>query len=405
MMVGGNMQGILTATLILLVISTPAGNANAGEITTADQATKRALTFFRDVGWVVSADDPPKTEFPANERFDNAWQVKIGRLEAYVDAGNGTVPYASGAGGYGRKPQRVLAITASDAMNLAEKYLSAAGISLGEFGITRSAYEEEADKWTISLHRCYKGYRFHSDFMVMHLLPKDGELDGFGFRFESELPILPDNKLDKDQAYGKAGEYMAQMVAPLGNLQDAELQIVQPDRKWEYIEAGVRPPKSKKSRLAWVMRFDAPWAITEVWVDAENGDVLGGAESMSPAKGKPAIRIHIPALPDMKSVVLTPISSPSKAKTLSAEQDDGLKLLGSIRQLQRLEAKVSVDLPIQLKFEGRDRTYLFGYSAEAHCLTLIKKTFKGGTIDGNLAWETTKEFEDLIAKYIPPPQP
>ncbi len=55
--------------------------------------------------------------------------------------------------------------------------------------------------------------------------------------------------------------------------------IVVPDNYWEeHSQNAQRPQYSQESfsRLAWVLDANAPGFGVHVWVDAENGTILGG---------------------------------------------------------------------------------------------------------------------------------
>jgi len=183
---------------------------------------------------------------------------------------------------------------------------------------------------------------------------------------------------------------MAKLVSPTGKLLSAVLEIVQPNYAWEYIEAGALPPKPTCSRLAWVLQFDAPWEVTELWVDVETEAVLGGDRSLGDSKAK----AYSISLSDVDTITI----KAKRQARLSANGEDGCAFIEAIHGLcvaKASDCKVS----IALEFSGKERTYIFGYSPTDHRLVLLEKRYSGKTIKGDIAWETSKEFEDLVAKY------
>ena len=157
------------------------------------------------------------------------------------------------------------------------------------------------------------------------------------------------------------------------------------------------PATPTSSRLAWVLAFDSPWRKTEIWVDAELGDILGGVHTRSLVRGHP--RIIRPALRNAGKITIEGADGSGKPITLDAATPEGQRLLAAIADLPRLRDP-DRDYSVTLRFEGKERSYLLGYSADAKRLVLLEKRYRGKTFEGGLAWETSEEFESLISQYM-----
>jgi len=388
----------ITSSLVLLYMSPLAAQA---DVTNADQAIARAAKFFKDVGWKLEAKPrgEPKAKFLAPEGKPGRWKVCAGQLkvqlEVEVASQTGKILSAFRREETGKRTQDIVKITETLANQRAAEYLRAAGISLDDKKLERSALSESGIMiWEIKYRRMYKGFPFHEDGLGMSLDLLDGSLIGFGDSCGSPLPDTTDVKLEKDLAVQAARDYLAEFGLTAGNLTSADLKIVQFYDLWEYYEVGGYPPETTSSRLAWDVRFDAPWEGTAVFVDAENGSILGGGMTRTLPKSK----VNMPALTEIDTVIVGLADKWSEAIRLSGKSGDGQTLIESIHSLRKA-GMPDCKLPITLKFEGKKRSYTFGYSPTAHRLTVLEKKYKDKTIKGELDWETSKEFEDLVAKY------
>jgi len=388
----------MTSSLILLYMSPLASQEN---VTNADQAVARAAKFFEGVGWKVDAKPrgEPKARFLAPEGKPGRWEVRAGELEVEVASQTGKILSAFRSGVLRERTQDIVKITETLANQRAAEYLRAAGISLDDKKLEKSAPETFCAEpgcmmWKIRYRRMYKGFPFHEDGLVIHLDPLDGSLIGFGDSCGSSLPDTTDVKIEKDLAVQAAREYLAEFGLTAGNLTSADLKIVQFYDLWEYYEVGGYPPETTSSRLAWDVRFDAPWEGTAVFVDAENGSILGGGMTRTLPKSK----VNMPALTGIDTVIVGLADKWSEAVRLSGKDGDGQALIESIHSL-REAGMPRCELSVTLKFEGKKRSYTFGYSPTAHRLRVLEKKYKDKTIKGEAYWETSKEFEDLVAKY------
>jgi len=261
---------------------------------TGEAATVEAMRFMKIAGWSVT--EKPATRFvPAHTGHPDVWEIKVNKHLVEVDAKTGKVRLAIEFGPVAQKRPGIPYITEKAAQQAAAGYLSKLGVDLGGARLEETRLDtywsqKDAKKWTVVYARVYKGYPFKYDSVQASIDPVDATLISFSQIYPSPLPEMTKVKVKPRKAEAKAREHMAQIDAPLGKMiEEPELRIVQPDTYWEPRPRGENPKKSSISRLAWVMRFDEPWEITEVWVDAANGRVVGGFKGGMPKEMKEAM--------------------------------------------------------------------------------------------------------------------
>jgi len=380
-------------------------------IPTGQAAVARALRFFEDVGW--NPEGGPKAVFPppAPTSYTDAWEVTVGDLSAKVDSLTGAIHLAHRSQRTRDRTEDMVGISAPEAAELAIQYLELAGLSLDDAQIETSQpvnYFPDSPgsvEWKVRFRRVHNGFLFKYDPIVVSLDPEDGSLMGFGYHFRSPLPESTRVVLTQEQAVEIARDYGDYLWSQTGELMWARLEIVQPNEYWEYSdvgywiywEIGAVAPTPISSRLAWVVAFDSPWSRTEIWMDAELGDILGGVHTRCLVRGHP--RIIRPALRGATEITIQRADGSANPMTLDAATSDGQRLLAAIADLPGLRDP-DRDYSVTLRFEGKERTHILGYSAEAKRLVLLEKRYRGKTFEGCLAWETSEEFERLISQYM-----
>lgn len=375
----------------VMLVFTQQGQANTGMMDGTKAAFQRATTFARDVGWQLEAT--ATTTPPGPEPRPYAWAIEDGAITIYVHGRTGDV--------CGAHKERLFAGTednqphfeASVAEGLARKYLALAGLDMSNSRLYRCEFNSNLDSWHVMFQRTYRGIPFRRDLTVVDMDPADGSLLGFGYNFLSPLPASMSDRMRRDGAVRRSTDYASRRLNYPGSPRNAQLEIVQPNYLWEYREAGAPMPAPTCSRVAWVVQLDAPYQVTEFWVDAETGEVIGGDHSLGRVKSR------TPAL-SLDGTSLAKIKVATKCKLVDAKEKAYGAITRAVENLTHRKQPVA-KLPVTLAFHGKERTYTFGYSPNDHCLALVQKTYKGKVIKGNRAWETTKEFEDLIAKYLP----
>jgi len=379
--------------MFVLAQSLYSGDANA--VQSSPQILGWANQFFQSVGWDPAGADCVMNA--ASEPHPNDLDLTIGELKLNMDGSTGQIHSAMNRALVKQIRGDLVGITDTQANEKATMCLQAAGIPMDNVVLYSSGlarYAASFAVWEVRFRRAYNGYPFHThDFILVTLDPVDGKVAALGYNFRSPLPDRTVVNIDKDPAVNKATTYLAGLGLKAGTELTAELKIVQPDNYWEYLGTGKTAPAPTTSRLAWVLTFDAPWQITEVWVDSETGDVLGGSKSLSIPKN--AVSFSFPFVDSM-----------AIGKTVGQQEihlglhDDAFKSLTS--QLSKLESCRSHDCKFSsyMSLQSKERTFEFGYSAKDHLLVLLKKTYRQLEIQGNTAWKTTPDFDALLLKCV-----
>ncbi|MEI6520777.1 MAG: hypothetical protein WCO98_12180, partial [bacterium] len=249
-------------------------------ITNSTQAIARAKNFFHNVGWLWSGNVKVK---PPEENVvqPNVWGVKDENSTVYCNefTGNVTIAHTSGMISEGKKD--FTKITKETAISFAKKHLKAAGISFDDLVLETIKIEPKLNSsvWQIKYRREYKIYKYLDEWLAISIDPLDGALISFNYHCNSLVPVNTDVKLKKETAIKNAGVCLKNIKQIPGKLVSAELMIVQPDNYLDIAGKKIKSDEYKQqqiTRLAWVINLDGPWDITQVWVDAEDGSILGG---------------------------------------------------------------------------------------------------------------------------------
>jgi hypothetical protein len=178
-------------------------------------------------------------------------------------------------------------IKQSSAMQLSQKYLTAAGIDLNELELLRCELNNDSGRmrWEICYLRSYNKFTFLQDHAFVSINPSTGELEALGCDLNSPLPESVAVSVRIESAERNARDYMNAIIGPLGKLTNSKLAIINPDNNWESYGTGNTSLQDKsRTRLAWILEYDAPWDNTTVFVDAVDGNVIGGFRSRSSPK-------------------------------------------------------------------------------------------------------------------------
>ncbi len=277
----------ILAVMILLSINACIGQLAIGPITTKEQAEQQARKVLQIYNWPdngrVHVTAPPED---SSLRRINIWRIDIGKYTVALEASNGQIRILAHKDKLMGRVDAVINIDAQIANVKARSFLTMAGFMLDDVRIESSAIENHTTvpgctQWAVRMRRYYQGYPFMDDGILIYLDPLDGDLLNLGYACDSPLPNSTTINYNQQQAMSQAANYFQTILGKnLGNLKTAELQIVTPDNYFEIFNNHQNPaPYQQQSitRLAWVMEFDAPMKGVKVWIDAENGTILGGA--------------------------------------------------------------------------------------------------------------------------------
>jgi len=130
-------------------------------------------------------------------------------------------------------------------------------------------------------NRNYCGYEFIDDFMIIVMNPEDGEVVSISKRFVSNIPTVNIVK-NKNEAIDLAKKLLTNnKKIKLDKVVSAEKQIINPNKHW--IDSNDVGEFNPHARLAYAITFqttDGDEFTATVWIDCENGNVLGGQEIM-----------------------------------------------------------------------------------------------------------------------------
>jgi hypothetical protein len=119
------------------------------------------------------------------------------------------------------------------------------------------------------------GYKFHDDWVGVFVDAGKGEILGYRKNYYSLNPPSLEVKIEKSQAIKSAEKVAARNGFTL-ETEKAELLIVNPNYRWT--EKFVKNPI--ETELAWTIPFTKPEGKGEIWVDSQEGTLLGGEETL-----------------------------------------------------------------------------------------------------------------------------
>jgi len=353
---------------------------------------EKAINFGKAMGW--NTDGKYEQRFVQHGLRSSLLEVHNEDYAVDFDESTGQIRRVSNNRFYRSKHQLRVAIDKNTANKKAIGYLQAAGIPLDNIELydSRSAqYSQDSYQWYVRFRRVYDGYPYYFSGILVILNPEDASLIGFGCNLSALKPLSTDVKVDKAAAVECARTYMAEMGYDISVPTFAELLIVQPDDYWEYIGTGDIAEPQDIAQLAWVLRFNAPWDVTEVWVDAENGNVLGGSRSKSmPVKGS----ISSPFASTAQVECMPQVGRPLAAKIVKGDLCKAV--VSQISNLKRTDA-AKCNFSARIKVDCGSRSYTYGYSPANHLLVLLEKSYKGKAYKAKSAFKTTAEIEQLLS--------
>ncbi len=287
-----NLAACLMIGIVLLSVVVCRGQISYSPITTADQAEQQARKVFQLVNWPDTGEVTVKSPPADSKGREKRWSIRIGEALAEFDGGNGELRNLFLFNRLRGRTTENINIDEKTANAHAIKLMTKVGLNIDEARIVSSKAVNSTSNpgetyWQVIMRRYYKEYEYADDFIVVNYDPNDGSLMGFGYNFDSPQPLISTASFTREQAItqGQASDYFQKLNVTLVNVRSAELKIVIPNNYWDIAIKKTdykHYVKQPYSRLAWVMEFDAtgPSHRILVWVDAENGAIIGGARSL-----------------------------------------------------------------------------------------------------------------------------
>jgi hypothetical protein len=157
--------------------------------------------------------------------------------------------------------------------------VTASGVS-GELGSPRADSAQTTSpptavgqNWSVIYPRVFRGIPYAGQHVRVSFQGSGGQLQVFAINFPSSLPPQVRETVTREQAVRTAAAMLRQKDFGEPVFVQAEKVIVQPTTIWEN---GDSQPRSTFSRIAWNCLFSTDRRTIEVWVDIENGRVIGG---------------------------------------------------------------------------------------------------------------------------------
>ncbi len=275
--------GCLVSGILFALAGTLYAQSAKEPITTANQAEARARSIFHQLGWTDTGEAQVQALAVNSTGRANRWNVRIGEHEASFGV-EGQLSAGFVRGG----TEGIIKIDAQTASAKARYYLSLLDLNRNDARIVSNKAENHTSvpsgtAWIVTMHRFCHNFEYQDDFIRVQLNPLDGRLLGLGYNFASPIPKSTKVTLTQQQAAEKAGAFFQKLGMTLGDVKTAECKIVVPDNEWDIASRKITTSEYKQetySRLAWVIDFEAPGPKyiqrSQVWVDAENGSILGG---------------------------------------------------------------------------------------------------------------------------------
>lgn len=214
---------------------------------------------------------------------NDVWQVDFGADgQVQVDVKTGKPLFV-----ISEKAFRAMVANANNESFISEDQAKAAALdyaskmSLGLDGVLSSAElvknkggTEGANVWDLKWQRVLQGYRFKDDWVVVGINAHNKDLMVYHDNFFSNAPNTLSVNVGKEEALERVRAIATQEGFNLNR--DATLMIVNPNYRWT--DHMIESP-NPDTRLAWVVSFDKLEGRGEIYVDAENGGMLGGDET------------------------------------------------------------------------------------------------------------------------------
>lgn len=283
---------------VALAAVTSAAQAAPRPRLSSNQAIEGARDFCTAIHQPVRGGGQAK--FPGG--FRNHWQARweiefAGEATVCIVDATGDIAYYRNRGYDKRegadKPSG-RSITETEARRIGSSVVSASG-GAADLAFWHAQIMTEADpkvrgshRWVLDWQRKAGKYLYDRRSSANASLDAEaGIVVTFSKIFPSPPPATLDVRVSKEDATKTAKDKLVARKLPSGDPVRGELFIVQPNERWlenpkrlgdrRYFPELERKPES---RLAWVFRFNNPdkelyWR--DVWVDAQTGDVVGGA--------------------------------------------------------------------------------------------------------------------------------
>ncbi len=266
----------------------------------ASQATQIAERFCQDIGSPVTAAGIAKYPVPyeddAESEFDTdtpqlslspRWQIKFGEQATVevVDATGVVSDYSNDGYSLRQMPYQPAGpfISKKDAIQRANAVIAATsqddatGTIRAELHVNNSPHPNVGDaSWQVIRNRQLNGISYHDDAASAIMDAETGEMEVFGLSYYTLPPRDTTIVISRTKAQVIARNQLAASGIQEASMNSLKTEIVTPNSFWQN---GGESFGHGTGRVAWIYAFAEPGErMGEVWVDAQNGAVIGGSE-------------------------------------------------------------------------------------------------------------------------------
>jgi hypothetical protein len=223
----------------------------------------------------------------SSARIGQRWEVDFGAALVGVDPETGDILSATdfSKGDLLRSAETTgKRIGEQEARQTAERVLDLVGRP-ADLQFEKSFQRNHSKEWRFLWARTFQGIPYLYDKIQVRISPLDGKMLGYGRQFVSAPPPSAQIAIEREDAISAARGVAASLgiagadTAPVA----AEVFVVQPDNYWGPGPATDGWGRGAPSRVAWVVRLGDECDCKEFWIDAAEGSLLGGTQTLGPS--------------------------------------------------------------------------------------------------------------------------
>lgn len=204
---------------------------------------------------------------------------------ANIDAQTGEVLTLANFEKLGKKiSQPAKAISNDMALNKAKKLIAennlvdVSGLDVEHVAPVDNFGDDPCGLVRVVWKRSYKGFSFKNDKVMIDFDPETMEVVGYSNGLLSEEPSSVAVSVNETKALALASEMIENKdIKTVAGL-SANLEITNPNYYWTDAYTGEEPSTTRLSWLVPIFNPQTGQQLGEIWIDAEDGSILGGVE-------------------------------------------------------------------------------------------------------------------------------
>jgi len=276
-------RAALAVLLFMIWLSAP---SFAGGIDSEQAATDMGDVFAQAMNWQYGR--PSKAIIKEVAGYGALWRVEFsGAALVNIDPATGQIIMAADLSQnallYSNPGPVEDKIGETKARETAERVLDVVGRPI-DARFLSSDKSQDNREWRFLWVRTFFDIAYRDDMIMVKISSINGKLLGYGRSFVSAPPPSVEVKLTADDAMAAARNIMLSLTISESEIGTAntKLQVIQPNNYWGPGNAIEDWGKDGPSRVAWIVMTNQNKSLKEFWIDAENGNLLGGTQTKSP---------------------------------------------------------------------------------------------------------------------------